>query len=91
MPQCVKNNIDLAKFIGALDLPGPMDHPLKKILKRNGIKYRAVSYALNISPGMVSQVLNGKVRPSPGVEFNLKCLGNFIEKYGVDIFRETLH
>ena len=82
MQTCRKNKIDLGKLLSTLHLPGPNDHPLKSVLMRNGVRQRAVSEALGLSQGLVSKILNGKIKASPDVEFNLNCLETFIQRYG---------
>ena len=90
MTQCVKGKLDIQKFLENIGMqPNRRQHPMKTLLIQRGIEQRAVAKALSISPSLVSKILNGTVKPSKTVAFNLEALGLFIEKFNIDGFSES--
>jgi|APSaa5957512622_1039677.scaffolds.fasta_scaffold300428_1 hypothetical protein len=78
-----KNNLDISAFLEALDQPGEYDHITKAIFRNHGIKNIAIAEALNVSPSLISKVMNGHLEPNPRVERSLLALSAFIEKFEV--------
>jgi hypothetical protein len=78
-----KNNLDISAFLEALDQPGEDDHQTKATFRNHGIKNIAIAEALNVSPSLISKVMNGYIEPNPRVERSLLALASFIEKFEV--------